>query len=148
MAGTMKIIKRVYLLYVLLGYLCLSGCHRPLGHDQYRANQEEKAFMQEPLRDGTDVFFILFDQKIIEAPKQVPESFYIKGVIEGGEFNPKSDILGVGELAKEGRYGWLELLSKEFYPMESDKKAVTPFVKGYMVGKGFVPSMREVFKEP
>lgn len=100
------------------------------------------------LRDGTEVFFILFDQKVVEAPKQVPESFYIKGVIEGGQFTPKSDVLGVGELAKEGRYGWLELSSREFYPMESDKKALTPFVKGYMTGKGFMPSMREVFKEP
>lgn len=100
------------------------------------------------LEDGSEAFFILLDQSIVEAHKQTPEHLYIKGVIEGGRFSPKSEILGVGDLAKEGRYGWLELSSKQFYPMESDKRAITPFVKGYMTQEGFAPSTREVYKNP
>lgn len=103
---------------------------------------------QEALTDGTEVFFVLRNQQVIQVQKQGPENFYIKGIIEEGEFVPKSGILGNGELAKSGRYGWLELGSREFFPMESDKKASTPFVKGYMTPQGFIPSMREVFSEP
>lgn len=99
-------------------------------------------------KEGSDAFFMLCDQKVIEANKQPPETFYIKGIIDSGEFLPKSDVLGVGDLATNGRYGWLELKSKEFFPMESDKKAETPFVKGYVTDKGFVPSTRTVFDEP
>lgn len=100
--------------------------------------------------DGSEVFFILKNQQIIpiDSDKKTPSTFYIKGLMEGGEFIPKSTVLGVGDLAKDGRYGWLELKTKEFNPMESDKKAVTPFVKGYMNGESFIPSMREVFDEP
>lgn len=107
--------------------------------------QEES---QEQLQDGTDVFFILRNQELIQSMKHPPDSFYIKGIIENGDFLPRSAILGVGEMAKAGRYGWLELSSREFFPMESDKKAVTPFVKGYMTDKGFIPSVRDVFDEP
>jgi hypothetical protein len=102
----------------------------------------------ESWHNGTEVFFILRNQQITEVHKETPEDFYIKGLIEDGGFIPKSNVLGIGELARSGRYGWLELISKEFYPMESDKKANTPFVKGYMTDQGFVPSMREVFDEP
>lgn len=107
---------------------------------------------QENWHDGTEVFFILNTQQIVPVQnKQTPQSFYVKGIIEEGQFNPKSGVLGIGELAGQdaGRYGWLELLSREFYPMESDRKAMTPFVKGYMIpNKGFVPSHRDVFNEP
>lgn len=99
-------------------------------------------------QNGSEVFYILHNQKIVAAQKQVPEEFYVKGLMEEGEFLPKSGVLGMGDLAKDGRYGWLELHTKEFFPMESDKKAITPFVKGYMTGKGFVPSARDVFEEP
>lgn len=108
--------------------------------------------MQETNREqwdnGAEVFLILRDQKLIQASRHAPDSFYVKGIIEEGQFTPKSDVLGVGDLGKAGRYGWLELGSKEFHAMESDKKAQTPFVKGYITEKGFVPSMREVFREP
>lgn len=100
--------------------------------------------------DNTDVFFVLNSQEIILAQKQVPNSFYVAGIIRNNEFVSKSQVLGIGELAQSGsgRYGWLELTSKEFNPMESSKKAVTPFVKGYVTKEGFVPSSRTIFSEP
>lgn len=99
-------------------------------------------------QDGSEVFYVLKNQKIVVAEKQMPETFYIKGLIEDGQFIPKSSILGTGDLGKTGRYGWLELRTGSFNPMESPVKAVTPFVKGYMTDRGFVPSVREVFDEP
>ncbi len=103
---------------------------------------------QEGIADGTEVFFVLRTQHLVPAQKQTPESFYIKGLIEDGEFVPKSGILGNGELSTKGRYGWLELGSRAFFPMESDKKASTPFVKGYQTPQGFEPSTRDIYSEP
>lgn len=104
--------------------------------------------MVETLSDNTEVFFILNTQEIVPAQKQVPSSFYVTGIIKNSEFINKSQVLGTGELATDGRYGWLELKSKKFNPMESAKKAITPFVKGYLTKEGFIPSSREVFSEP
>lgn len=104
--------------------------------------------VQEQVMDGAEVFFILKDRKLILAQRHPPESFYIKGMMENGRFIPKSTVLGIGDLAQDGRYGWLELHSKEFFPMESDRKAITPFVKGYMQQDNFVPSVREIYSEP
>lgn len=113
--------------------------------------EQEKIYMREHENswpDNTEVFFVLSTQEILPQQKQVPTSFYVSGIIRNGEFVNKSQVLGIGELATDGRYGWLELQSKEFNPMESSKKAQTPFVKGYLTKKGFVPSSREVFSEP
>jgi hypothetical protein len=98
--------------------------------------------------NGSEVFFLLHNQKIIEAQKYPPEGFYIRGIIDERKFVPKSTVLGAGELAKSGRFGWLELNSRKFHVMESDKKALTPFVKGYMTDHGFMPSIRDVYQEP
>jgi hypothetical protein len=114
-------------------------------------NHIEAKIMQDkspnPWQDGTEVVFILANQKLIESPRIAPEGFYVRGIMENNQFKPKSAILGIGELATNGRYGWLELISKEFFPMESDRKALTPFVKGYITKTGFIPSVREVFDE-
>lgn len=101
-----------------------------------------------PWPDNTEVFFILQNQEVIPAQKQLPNSFYVIGTIKNGDFINKSQVLGLGDLATEGRYGWLELQTKEFCPMDSPKKAITPFVKGYQTKKGFIPSTRDVFSEP
>jgi len=98
--------------------------------------------------DGAEAIFILANQAVIQTQKHPPDGFYVKGVLENGVFRPKTGVLGIGELATDGRYGWLELNSKEFFPMESDRRALTPFVKGYMTDRGFMPSVREVFDEP
>jgi len=106
---------------------------------------------QQPWQDGAEVFFILADQSIVPVQKHPPQGFYVKGIIQSNKFTPKSTVLGIGELAKEskdGRYGWLELTSKKFYPMESNRMADTPFVKGYMTKAGFFPSVREVSSQP
>ncbi len=100
------------------------------------------------ISDGTEVFFMLHDQKVLAAQKEAPKGFYVKGIMEGGRYVPSSGVLGIGELAKAGRYGWLELNSREFFPMESDQRANTPFVKGYITDQGFVPSEREVINTP
>ncbi len=104
--------------------------------------------MSESYQNGSEVFLVLRDQQIQGSQKHPPSTFYIKGLMENNEFVPKSSILGNGELATKGRYGWLELGSCEFFPMESDKRAKTPFVKGYMTPEGFFPSARDVFSEP
>src|SRR5262245_18717332 len=103
--------------------------------------------IEQKWQDSTEVYFLLATQEMIEVKKHPPEGFYVKGVVEGGQFVPKSSILGIGELAKEGRYGWLELNTKEFFPMESDRKATTPFVKGFQTEGGFIPSVRDVFND-
>ena len=102
----------------------------------------------EQWQDGNEVFYLLHNQKLIQAQKHPPEGFYIKGIIEESRFVPQTEVLGMGELAKSGRYGWLELNTREFFAMESEKKAITPFVKGYMTERGFLPSLRMVFNEP
>lgn len=98
--------------------------------------------------DGSEVFFVLKNNSVISAQKTPPEGFYIKGQIQGGRFIATSEVLGIGQLATAGRYGWLELNSAEFFPMESDQKADSPFVKGYITPQGFVPSERDVIDIP
>jgi len=105
---------------------------------------------RENLSEGTDLFFVLSSQELLLAEKTPPNDFYIKGVVQNKKFKPMSQVLGIGELANSasGRYGWLELNTQEFHPMESDRKAETPFVKGYMTAKGFVPAIRDVIDVP
>ena len=98
--------------------------------------------------DGTDLFFLLLPQKIVIAEKNPPEGFYVKGLVNNKKFKPTSQVLGIGEMASSGRYSWLEINTQEFHAMESDKKAVTPFVKGYMTPKGFLPALRDVIDAP
>ena len=100
------------------------------------------------LQEGTEVFFVINTREIILSQKATPEGFYVRGKIERGRFRPKGGVLGIGNLATEGRYGWLEINTKEFFPMESDKKADMPFLKGYMVEDEFKPSEREVIDGP
>lgn len=100
------------------------------------------------LGEGADVFFLFRTKEIIAAQKTPPEGFYVRGKIERGRFRPKSGVLGVGDLARGGRYGWLELNSKDFFPMESDRKADMPFVKGYVNDNNFIPSERDVIDSP
>lgn len=99
-------------------------------------------------QEGAEVFFVLLANKIVPAEKTPPHGFYVKGIIENRRFKPLSQVLGIGELENSGRYGWLELNSQEFFPMESDRKAEVPFVKGFMTPKGFVPSLRDVIDTP
>lgn len=127
--------------------LLAGGCHRTPGDDLIG----EKKYMQGTgqLQDGTKVFFILDERQVIPAQKHMPNSFYVEGVIEDGKFVSKSNVMGVGEMAASGeQYGWLELSTVEFHPMESARKAETPFVKGFMTRKKFKPSNREVFNAP
>ena len=99
-------------------------------------------------QEGDRVYFTLNEQKMVPALGTPPKDFYIDGIIKQGRFYPQSQVLGQGELATLGRYGWLEITSREFFPMESMKMVKTPFVKGYMTDIGFVPSAREVFDSP
>lgn len=98
--------------------------------------------------NGDEVFFILQSQQLILAQKTPPKNFYVKGIIENNSFKPTSEVLGAGTLASNGDYGWLEIKSKQFHPMESARTAITPFIKGYMTKAGFIPSEREVFDTP
>ena len=65
--------------------------------------------------EGTELFFLLLPQKLVLAEKNPPEGFYIKGLVNNKKFKPTSQILGIGELATSGRYGWLELNTQEFF---------------------------------
>jgi len=110
---------------------------------------EEKTMnMKIDFHEGAEVFFVLKNREIIPTQKMPPEGFYVRGKIERGRFKPQSGVLGIGELANVGRYGWLELNSKEFFPMESDRKADMPFVKGYLIEEEFKPSERDVIMSP
>lgn len=100
------------------------------------------------LQEGAEVFFVLKNREIVPSQKAPPEGFYVRGKIERGRFRPKSMVLGIGDLASDGRYGWLELNSKEFFSMESDQKADMPFIKGYLIKEEFKPSEREVIDAP
>lgn len=121
--------------------------------DKYQQNSREIAIMQHQAKiasfEGQEVYYILSKGEIEPHSKDRPNTFYIEGSIREGRFFPKSKVLGVGDLGKDGRYGWLELNTNEFSPMESGKGAVTPFVKGYQSQSGsFVPSDREVYTTP
>jgi hypothetical protein len=128
----------------LLVSLCFTGC--PRGHNV--GNKAVSTHINQDWVEGTELFFLLLPQKLVVAEKSPPEGFYIKGLLNNKKFKPTSQVLGIGELATSGRYGWLELNSQEFHPMESEKKAMTPFVKGYMTPQGFLPSLREVIDAP
>lgn len=141
-------IKRIK---ALLGMLMLgvSACSRSaLFHQQEKTMHMATENSLEHLSDGSEAIFLISSQSIIADSKSKPEGFYIKGTIHDGKFHPNSEILGIGELATQGRYGWLELNSRIFFPMESDQKANTPFIKGYLTDNGFIPSIREVIDIP
>lgn len=99
-------------------------------------------------QEGAEVFFVLKSREVVPSQKAPPTGFYVRGKIERGRFKPKSMVLGIGDLATSGHYGWLELNSKEFFPMESDRKADMPFIKGYIVKDEFKPSERDVIDAP
>ena len=131
----------------------ITSCSRPLTAPINHLNSEKTIMEQidpKALQDGTEVFFVFSNQQFIEATTEIPKGFYIKGAMAGGKFAPSSGVLGIDDLATSGgRYGWLELNSQQFFPMESDQEAQTPFVKGYLSQtKTFLPSHREVFQTP
>jgi hypothetical protein len=135
---------------LLAAALALCSCQRATSTSSQLHGENKAVNMQvyQDITEGTEVFFILLNQKIVPLEKNPPDSFYVKGTITSKKFKPQSQVLGIGELATAGRYGWLELNTLDFHPMESDRKADTPFVKGYMTPKGFVPSLREVIDTP
>jgi|JI10StandDraft_1071094.scaffolds.fasta_scaffold1505630_1 hypothetical protein len=144
-----RLILKITLPCLALAFV--SGCRSV--SKETGSDREDKVIMnlssEERIENNSEVFFILSNQTIIRAQKTMPQGFYVKGSMEGGKFIAKSDVLGVGNLATSGRYGWLELQSKSFFPMESDRKALAPFVKGYQNAAGdFVPSEREVINIP
>ena len=115
-----------------------------LASEGHHMENKKEAVWQE----GAEIFYVLKDQSSLPVQKNPPTSFYVRGKIERGKFKPDSNVLGLGTLATAGRYGWLELNSKNFFPMESDRKAETPFVKGYLTDAGFTPAEREVIDSP
>ena len=145
---------RIKLLFgvLMLGGIGSSACSR--SHFSHQQSQQEEAMHMasentlDHLSDGSEAVFLISSQSVVVDTKSKPEGFYIKGTIHAGKFHPTSEVLGIGELATKGRYGWLELNSRIFFPMESDQKANTPFIKGYLTDDGFVPSLREVIDTP
>lgn len=142
---------------IIFGFVLVSAissfwaCQRTVSSAPVQKFHEEGKNMSSTnheITDGSEVLFILNEQKIVPSPKTLPQSFYIKGVWENNSFKATSKVLGTGSLASQGRYGWLELQSKKFFPMESDQRAQTPFVKGYITDQGFVPSERDVIDTP
>lgn len=127
------------------------GCQKEIGraHD-VKKEQNMNMNAEQNFQEGSEVFFVVKTRELIPSQKATPEGFYVKGKIERGRFKPKSGVLGIGNLANEGdgRFGWLELNSKEFFPMESSRKADMPFLKGYMIEEEFKPSEREVIDMP
>jgi hypothetical protein len=94
---------------------------------------------------GDEVFLLLKDASIISATSnQAPGSFYIRGKLQNGTFLPQSEVLGDGDLKKEGQKGWLELSSRRFFTETASQMKQTPYVVGYITSNGFVPDSREL----
>lgn len=135
--------RKIFLIALI--FLSLNACTRNQNPVESTAVNSQ---LNQEWQEGSEVFFLLLPNKIIPLEKNPPTGFYVKGIIENRRFKPLSQVLGIGELESSGRYGWLELSSQEFFPMESDRKAEVPFVKGYMTKEGFVPSIRDVIDTP
>ncbi len=130
------------------------GCKKPVTsaeHELYLHSGENGMDINDKTSlEGREVFFVFGTRSYVEAGPEIPSGFYAKGQIVNNKFVPTSGVLGVGDLAKNGgRYGWLELNTKNFFPMESDQEAQVPFVKGYLQREEvFVPSNREIYSSP
>lgn len=129
---------------------CLSGCkNSPSVNNKSNEVERVEEINFQNVASGEYVMFLIKKRQTIRALKNPPQGFYILGQVEGQTFKPKSKILGVGELAQSGpEYGWLEINTNKFFPMHSGQTAQTPFIKGYMLDSGFVPSTREIFDRP
>ena len=87
------------------------------------------------------VYYILKNSTIAEKNDSVPNSFYLIGHMENGQFIlDENRVLGEGKLAKAGRPGWLEINSNQFYSQETPRSVTSPYIKGYMTEEGFIPS--------
>lgn len=134
------------LAFFIVSVACFASCNRTfLWQNSKEAVMETK--MSE-MPNGTEAIFILKEQKILPKGKQLPQDFYITGTIIDGNFVVNGKIQGTGSLGAAGRKGWLELNTNEFFPEESGRRAISPFVQGYMTDNGFVPSTREVSVSP
>ena len=77
--------------------------------------------------------------------QEFARSFYLRGRKEGGQFIPRSQVMGEGSFATEGMPGWFELSTGTFFRQQTAQAPVSPYVVGFMTPEGFVPSRREVY---
>jgi hypothetical protein len=131
---------------LLTFFFLFVSCERLLENTK-EYNMQNQNFTQ---FEGQEVFYVLSKGEILPMAQEKPKTFYVEGWVRRGKFFPKlNKVLGIGDLGTEGHRGWLELNSNEFYPIESGKGAITPFVKGYKNSQGqFIPSEREVYIMP
>ncbi len=93
------------------------------------------------------VFFILKNGAMCTANDNLdPKILYVKGHMENGYFivDVKSGVQGDGQLSQSGRQGWLEIGSGEFFPDETGKAPISPYVNGHMTNEGFIPSSKAI----
>lgn len=97
-------------------------------------------------QQGDAAFFILQSCTICPAnSNQTPQTFYVKGHMDRSRFVPESQVMGEGSLELQtGTPGWLELDTGHFYPMQTARAPVSPYIKGNMTTQGFIPANRQV----
>lgn len=135
--------KRINLLSILI-LLVTFSCIKKLPY----TTSEEHAMHTSIYEsfEGQEVIFIISSKTIKIKDKELPNEFYIAGKIENGLFVPTNkNVLGKGELAKDGRKGWIELNNQEFYLEESGRSAQSPFISVFLNNQGaFIPSKKEI----
>jgi hypothetical protein len=121
------------------------------GHIEVKCSKNLTGKMMNPqnqisqFQDKQTVFFILKNGAMCTTKDNFdPETLYVKGSMENGQFivDVKNGVQGDGPLSQSGRQGWLEICSGEFFPDETGKAPVSPYVNGYMTNEGFIPSSK------
>lgn len=78
----------------------------------------------------------------IVAADQKPAGFYVEGFLEGEIFVPKGQILGSGSFGQSGQPGWVELSNQQFFPEQTGRAPISPYIEGFMTDDNFLPSSR------
>lgn len=135
-----KIINLFSIFILLLIFSCIKKLPYNTSEENAMHNNIYESF------EGQEVIFIISTKTVKIKDKELPEEFYITGKIDNGLFIPTNkSVLGKGELAKNGRKGWIELNNQEFYAEESAKSAQSPFISVFLNDKGYyIPSRREI----
>lgn len=94
---------------------------------------------------GEPAFFSLSEARVFMIAERFPIGFYVKGTLVGDRFIAETEVLGRGELGRDGIFGWLELPHGTFRPSATGRPPHRPYIEGYLTLAGFIPKSRDVF---
>lgn len=99
--------------------------------------------MQQKLNDGS--YFLTFPENIFESKHPTnPQQLFLRVDVRDGQLQADPRIEGETELTATGTPGWYELGAQKFFPMQTAKSPVSPYLEGFLSENGFVPSSRRV----